>query len=194
MIKLWIGSAALGLAFSAALEGQVKGSCEQAVEANMQAGSQLRMRFQSGDITIAGIDRPRVQFACESSYGGNAKNVSMIFEAGELRVSGAPKNGVRFKIAVPRNTNLFIRSRHGDITISGVTGDKDIELRSGDVTIDAGNPADYKHADVSVWAGNVTATPFGVDRDGLFKTFKRDNPGGKYTMHVRLWTGDGTLR
>jgi hypothetical protein len=189
-----IGSALVWLALSTAADGEVKGTCEEAVEASVQAGSQMRMRFESGDITIAGSNRPMLRVTCESSYDRKAKSVSIVYEAGELRISGAPMGRIRFKIEVPRNTNLFIRSRHGDITISGVTGDKDIELRSGDVTIDTGNPADYKHADASVWAGNLEATPFAVDRDGVLKRFKRDSTTGKYSLHVRLWTGDLTLR
>jgi hypothetical protein len=192
--KAPIGAAIVWLAISAAARGEVKGTCEQAVEANLQAGSQIRMRLQTGDFSITGNDKPLFRVTCESSYGGNAKNVSIAYDAGELRISGGPKDGIRFRIEVPKNTNLFIRSRHGDITISGVTGDKDIELRSGDVTIDAGNPADYKHADASVWAGNVDAAPFAVDRDGVLKRFKKDNAAGKYSLHVRLWTGDLTLR
>jgi hypothetical protein len=189
-----IGAAIVWLASSAAAHGEIKGTCEHAVEANVQPGSQVRMRFQSGEISIIGGDRPLLRVTCESSYAEAAESVAIVYDAGELRLSGDPKDRIRFKIEVPRNTNLFIRSRHGDLTISGVTGDKDIELRSGDVTIDAGNSTDYKHADASVWAGNIDATQFGVDRDGVLKRFKKDNAAGKYSLHVRLWTGDLTLR
>ena len=190
----WIPAAALCLAIPLALRGEVKGTCEQAVEASVQPGAAMRMRFESGDISIAGVARSQLRVTCELSYPEKAKKVSIQYESGELRISGGPKHEVHFKIEVPRNTNLFIRSPHGDLTISGVAGDKDIEMHSGDATIDVGNPADYKHADASVWAGNLTAAPFAVDKDGLFRRFNRDNAAGKYSLHVHVFTGDVTLR
>lgn len=194
MKTIRIGSFAVLLGAGALLRGQVKGSCEQPVETALQSGSRLSMHLRAGDIRVSGVNRPVLRVTCAVDYPEKAKTVSIQYDSGELRISGGPKHGVRFKIEVPRETNLVVRSARGDLTMSGVSGDKDIELRAGDVTIDVGNPADYKHADASVWAGNVSATPFGVDRDGLFKNFKKDNAAGKYSLHVRLLTGDVTLQ
>ncbi len=191
---LAIGSVVAWLAASAGLYGQVNGACEQPLETALQPGARLRVLLRSGDVSITGTNPPLLRVTCEVIYPEKSKNVSIRYESGELRLSGGPKDGMRIKIEVPKETNLFVRSPHGDLTISSVSGDKDVELRSGDVTIDVGNPADYKHADASVRAGNLTATPFAVDRDGLFKSFKKDNAAGKYSLHVHLFTGDVTLR
>ena len=50
----------------------------------------------------------------------------------------------------------------GDLTVSDVIGNKDVELHAGDLTIAVGQAGDYSHADASVLAGDLTASAFGV--------------------------------
>jgi hypothetical protein len=86
------------------------------------------------------------------------------------------------------------RSPAGDLSVSGVVGDKDIEIHAGDLTISVGAAADYKHADASVWAGDLAAAAFGVTKDGLFRSFDQDNPGGKSRLHAHVGAGDLVLK
>jgi hypothetical protein len=127
-----------------------------------------------------------------------AKEVAIEFEpagkSGTLRIRGGPNNDIRFRIEVPKNTNLYVRSPAGDLSLSGVVRDKDVEIHAGDLTISIGNAADYKHADASVYAGDLSASAFGVSKDGLFRSFDKDNPSGKYWLHAHVGAGDLVLR
>ncbi|HXM40499.1 MAG TPA: hypothetical protein VN924_04560 [Bryobacteraceae bacterium] len=113
---------------------------------------------------------------------------------GDLRISGGPNNNVTVRIRIPRNSNLFVRSPAGDLTVSDVVGNKDVELHAGDLRINVGQPGDYAHADASVLAGDLTASAFGVNKDGLFRSFEKNNPSGKYRLHVHVGAGDLVLK
>ncbi len=181
-----------------AICGPAAGTCERTFEAAVQPGGDLRMRLRSGDIEIRGSDSPVLRVSCHMQYPERAKEVAIEFEpsgkSGTLRIRGGPNNDIRFRIEVPKNTNLYIRSPAGDLSLSGVVGDKDVEIHAGDLTISVGNAADYKHADASVYAGDLSASAFGVSKDGLFRSFDKDNPGGKYRLHAHVGAGDLVLR
>jgi len=87
-----------------------------------------------------------------------------------------------------------VRSPAGYLTVSDVIGNKDVELHAGDLTIAVGQPGDSAHADASVLAGDLTASAFGVNKDGIFRSFEKDNTSGKYRLHARVGAGDLTLK
>jgi hypothetical protein len=156
------------------------------------------MRLRSGDIEVRGSDSPVLRVSCHMQHPERAKEVAIEFEpagkSGTLRIRGGPNNDIRFRIEVPKNTNLYVRSPAGDLSLSGVVRDKDVEIHAGDLTISIGNAADYKHADASVYAGDLSASAFGVSKDGLFRSFDKDNPSGKYWLHAHVGAGDLVLR
>jgi hypothetical protein len=146
-------------------------TCARSFEAAFQPGGTLDIRVRPGDIDIAGSDQAKVSVSC-----------------------GGPRNDVRIRIQVPRNSHLFVRSPAGDLTVSDVIGNKDMELHAGDLTIAVGQAGDYAHADASVMAGDLTASAFGVNKDGLFRSFEQNNPSGKYRLHAHVGAGDLTLK
>lgn len=192
----WIGLCLL--ACPLAMYGQVAGTCERAFEAKFQHGGQINIRVRSGDIEVAGSDAALLRVTCELKRNDEAKNISIKFKAtgssGDLRILGGPNNDVHIRIEVPKNSNLFLRSPAGDLSVSGITGDKDVEIHAGDLTISVGNPSDYKHADASVYAGDLSASAFGVTKDGLFRSFDKDNASGKYRLHAHVGAGDLVLK
>ena len=63
----------------------------------------------------------------------------------ELRITGGPHNELTITVQVPKNSNLFVRIFAGDVEVNGITGNKDIELYTGDLAIGVGDAADYAH-------------------------------------------------
>jgi hypothetical protein len=45
-----------------------------------------------------------------------------------------------------------------------------------------------------VTAGDVKAPAFGVNKGGLFRSFRKEYPGGKYRLHAHVGAGDLVLR
>ncbi len=124
----------------------------------------------------------------------SARDVRISFAANHLRVTGGPDRDFRLRIEVPERIGLYVRCSAGDMNVGGITGDKDVEMRAGDLTISVGNPESYRVAEGSVLAGDLVASAFGVSKDGLFRSFRKDNAQGQYRLHARLLAGDLTLK
>jgi len=125
--------------------------------------------------------------------GDSPESVKINIAANHLRIYGGPYHDVRIRIEVPEKTNLVIRAAAGDMTVSGITGDKDVELRAGDLTIHGAPPELYRVAEASVMAGILNARAFGVVKDGLFRNFRKENTAGQYRLRAKLLAGDLTL-
>jgi len=131
---------------------------------------------------------------CKVRDGYHAEEVRISFAANHLRIYGGPNNNVQIRIEVPDRTDLLVRSTAGNTTVSGVTGDKDVELRAGDLTIHVGAPDSYRVAEGSVLAGDLNASAFGVVKDGLFRSFRKESATGQYRLRAKLLAGDLTLK
>jgi hypothetical protein len=171
------------------------GTCSDAYEALVEPGRQLSMHIRSGEIEIRGVEGGKLRVKCDVQDSDEARRVKIDFHGGELRVQGGrDHNHFSLRIEVPKQSNLVVRVPAGELRISGVSGDKDVELHAGNLTISVGKAADYAHAEASVTAGDLTASAFGVVKDGLFRSFSRENPGGKYRLHAQVWAGNVTLQ
>jgi len=161
------------------------------------SGSNLRLHLRSGEFRIVGHSDNRVALHLSGRNADNARDLTVRFRrsdnTADLRVFGGPKNDLEVTIEVPSSAILFVRMPAGDLSIEGVSGDKDVELHFGDLTISVGNAADYSHVDASVMSGDLEAAPFGESHGGLFRSFEK-NGTGKYKLHAHVGAGDLTLR
>jgi hypothetical protein len=179
----------ISLPFS--LFGQTSGTCANPFEAAASAGREIAMNLRAGDINIVGTDAPFVRVTCT---GRASSEIKISFAADHLTIRGGPDKEVHFRIEIPRATNLRVRCTAGDLTVSGIVGDKDVELNAGDLTIVVGDASSYRHAEASVLAGDLTAPAFGEEHGGLFRSFRHDNPAGRYRLRAELLAGDLVLK
>jgi len=161
------------------------------------SGSNLRLHLRSGEFRIVGHSDNRIAVHLNGRNADNARDLTVRFRRsgsdGDLRVFDGPKNNLEVTIEVPSSTMLFVRMPAGDLSVEGVSGDKDVELHFGDLTIAVGNAADYSHVDASVMSGGLEAAPFGESHGGLFRSFEKSG-SGKYKLHAHVGAGDLTLR
>lgn len=150
------------------------------------------MQLPAGDVEIVGVERSGIRVTCTTGQHP-PESVKISFAAGTLRTYGGRDNNIRFRIEVPARIDLVVKLTAGDMHVSGITGSKDVQLRAGDLTIMVDDPEDYRIAQGSVMAGDIRATAFGITKDGLFRSFRKDNPGGKYRLRAELMAGDLTL-
>ena len=111
----------------------------------------------------------------------------------EVKLSHAPKSELQVTIEIPKSTNLYARMRGGDLNVLGITGDKDLELIGGDLTVQVGNPENYSHVDLSVRYGDIRGAQFG-DPKGTVGNSLRKQGNGKYRLHAHVMAGDLVLR
>lgn len=165
-------------------------------EAALPAQVPLRLYVRSGDIRVVGSDENKI--AVDVS-GKNAYKIEDLKHrltiregSAEFHLSGGPRNDFKITIHLPKDCDLYLRVPAGDVTVEGISGNKDIELHAGDLSIHVGNPDEYSHVDASVNAGDVDASPFGESHGGLFRSFKKSG-SGKYKLHAHVGAGDLTL-
>ena len=165
-------------------------------EAALPARVPLRMYVRSGDIRIVGSEDNKITVDVSGKNTREMDDVrhrlAILDGSAEFHLSGGPRNDFKITIHLPKNCDLYLRVPAGDVTVEGISGNKDIELHAGDLSIHVGSPEDYSHVDASVSAGDVDASPFGESHSGLFRSFKKSG-AGKFKLHAHVGAGDLTL-
>ena len=167
------------------------------MEASFDSGGQLDLRIRSGEIRIVGSDEDKIVVRAEGKRGSDSTDIGARFEGsdhfGKLYVHGGPSNEVTITVQVPRNSSLSVRIMAGDVEVKDITGNKDVKLGAGNLTLEVGNAADYSHVEASVTTGSIEADPFGESRGGLFRSFEKFGKG-KYKLEAHVGAGDLTLK
>jgi Putative adhesin len=157
----------------------------------------LRLHLHDGDFRIVGSDSDEVTIHTDGKNRAQTKKMQVQLkrtgDSLDITFLHVPKNEVQVTIAVPKQTNLYARMRGGDLSVDGVTGDKDLELTGGDLQIQVPDPAEYGAVDLSVRFGDVSANQFGDPKGWLGNSLKRDG-NGKYRLHAHVFAGDLTLK
>ena len=165
--------------------------------AAVPSGAKLKLLLRSGEFRIVGREENKISVQIAGRNADKAEDVRVRLKSsgndGELRISGGPRNDLQVTIEVPRSSMLYVRMPAGDLSVENVTGDKDIELHAGELTIGVGDSGDYAHVDASVVAGDLEAAPFHESHGGLFRSFDKTG-SGKYRLHAHVGAGDLTLR
>lgn len=176
---------------------EVSEAGKDSFSAELPAGTKIAMHVCSSDLKVSGSDESSVKVHFWAKDAEKIKNMRVSLRTREkrasLRIRGCPHNDFRVEVEVPKNSDLYLRMFAGDLYVSGVTGDKDIEISAGDMTVAVGKPEDYGHVDASVSAGDLSAKPFGVSKDGLFRSFNTEG-NGQYRLHAHVGAGDLTLK
>ncbi len=161
------------------------------------SGGKLRLHLRSGEFRIVGRNDNRIAVHFRGRNADNARDLTVRFQRwdhdADLRVFGGPRNDLEVTIEIPSSAMLFVRMPAGDLSVEGVSGDKDVELHAGDLTISVGDAADYGHVDASVFTGDLEAPPFHESHGGLFRSFEKHG-AGMYRLHAHVGAGDLTLR
>lgn len=185
------------LALAQSKKVEVSNLPDHPFQIDFPSGSQLTLHLRSGDYRLVGREENKISVRVTAKDPDKAREIKVRFErfdkSAELSVSGGPKNDVQITIEVPSSTGLFVRMPAGQLELSGITGDKDIQLHAGELIVGVGNPADYSHIDASVTTGGLEAAPFGESHGGLFRSFQKEGHG-KYKLHAHVGAGELTLR
>ena len=165
--------------------------------ADYPSGGQLSLHLRSGDVRVMGGAENKVAVRVDAKDMEKAREVRVTFDrsehSAELRVSGGPRNDIQITVEVPKDTGLYVRMPAGQLEISNVTGDKDVQLHAGELIVHVGSPDDYSRVDASVVTGGLEAPPFHEDHGGFFRSFHKSG-NGKYRLYAHVGAGDLTLR
>ena len=172
-----------------AQDARTSGSLERPFSAN----GTVKMDLVAGDYHITGSpqDRVRIDWSVRDAETLAKVQARVEVDGHELRITtdGPSNNGLKFMIQVPNQSDLYVRLTAGDLTVENVRGNKDVELRAGDLRIDVGRADDYNKVDASLWAGDLKASAFHIFKEGLFRSFDWTGKG-PYRLHAHLMAGD----
>jgi hypothetical protein len=164
--------------------------------ADFPSGGKLRLHVRSGEVRIVGTNENKISVEVSGKRASEATDFRVRLKerdgATEARITGGPKKDVTITVRIPRNTDLYARIPFGEAHVENVVGNKDIELHAGDLTVEVGDSADYSHVDASVYSGELDGHPFGEERGGLFRSFKKEG-AGRYRLHAHVGAGQLTL-
>ena len=170
----------------------------QTLQTDLTSIRAVRLHLQYGDFRIVGgSESDEITIRADGKNAARAKNMRVKIRrtgnALDVTFLHVPKNEVQVTIAIPRETSLYARMRAGDLAVDGVTGDKDLELVAGDLSIQVPEAADYGPVDLSVRFGDVSGSQFGNPKGVVGNSVKRDG-NGKYRLHAHVFAGDLTLK
>ncbi len=118
---------------------EVRSLSDHPFQVDYPSGNQLSIRVRSGDVRVVGSAENKVIVKVDAKDPDKAREVTVRFErldnSAELKISGGPKNDLRITVEVPKSTGLFVRMPAGQLEISDVTGDKDVQLHAGELIV-----------------------------------------------------------
>jgi hypothetical protein len=161
------------------------------------SGGHVRMHIRSGAIKVIGSDEKKIQVHYSGKNAEQYKDVKVSLktsgDVGELNITGGPRNEFEIEVEVPKSCNLYLRIMAGEVVVAGISGDKDVGLSFGDLTVEVSKTEDYAHVEASVYSGELDAEPFAISKGGLFRSFQKQGPG-KYRLHAHVGAGDLMLK
>lgn len=157
----------------------------------------LRLHLRDGDFRIVGGDSNEIMIHTDGKSRVQARKMQVRLKRSgdslDITFLHVPKAEVHVTITVPKETNLYARMRAGDLSVDGITGDKDVELTGGDLRIQVPDPAQYGSVDLSVRFGDVSGSQFGNPKGWLGNSLRRDG-SGRYRLHAHVFAGDLMLK
>jgi hypothetical protein len=165
----------------------------KSARAAFPARGMVILHLGAGDATIVeNPDAKEIVITTETRAADKVNSIRATVNAAgstaDVQVDGP--NNFRYRIEMPTAADLKLRMSAGDLNISGVDGNTEIELHAGDCNIELGTPADnFGPIDLSVKAGDVSADKFNAQKDGLFRHF-HDRRVAKYKFHAHVGAGD----
>ena len=119
--------------------------------------------------------------------------------AAQAQGTAAPSSGVlsltaSATIEVPKTSDLIVRLSGGNLVLSGITGNKDIDSVAGNAEIAIGDLNDYASMEATVKAGDLNVGAFtGAKTEDSFGLLHRASWSGKGTYKLRANLGAGNL-
>lgn len=170
--------------------------------ADFPSDGQFRMHIRSSGVRITGTDENKIaiHFFCPNT--DDLRDVRVNFKKngnrGDLDISGGPRNNFQITMEVPRNSDLYVRMFAGELDVSGINGNKDLQIHAGELRLSLGKSDDYGPVNLSVTTGDLDASAFGVSKSGLFRSFHTNTAlhkagAGKYSLYAHVGAGELTI-
>lgn len=184
--------AGIALVAAPAIQATQDTRASGSLERDFVTNGRINMDLSAGEYRISNSPDNRIRMTWRVRYQDDLPSV-----VARAKVSGSdaridtdgPTNGFEVAIQVPTRSDLYVRLTAGELRVEHIEGNKDVEAHAGELHIDVDRAEDYHSVDASVWAGEIHAQPYRVQKEGLFRSF--DWKGhGPYKLHAKLKAGE----
>src|SRR5215471_11167659 len=169
----------------------------QQAQQKFGSGGIVRLHLEAGGYSIRPSDGDTIAVTCEARNPNRLKDVKVEIKASpsvaNVYVTNTPNSNFHATIEIPRRSNLWVRLTAGELNVRNIEGDKDLELRAGQVSVAIPRPEDYGLREASVTTGSIEASAFDVSKGGLFRSFRQRGPG-KYRLRAYVLAGEIDFR
>lgn len=153
------------------------------------------LRLSTGVYTVVGgeDDKVKVRWSTKKPHQMKAVEVKLDVKGSEvfLKTQG-PKDDFRVFIELPKRTHLDARLSVGLLAVSGIEGDKKLDLNIGEMKVEVLDAGAYRSAKASVRIGELAAKAFKSREEGLFNRLRWKGTGA-YTLEARVGIGEATF-
>jgi len=161
------------------------------------SAGRIEMQLGAGTYTI----RPASDTHIRVTISENSPRARVALTANATRatiaVTETPSTNFQATIEVPKTSDLIVRLSGGNLVLSGITGNKDIDSVAGNAEIAIGDLNDYASMEATVKAGDLNVGAFtGAKTTDSFGLLQRASWSGKgkYTLRANLGAGNLVLR
>lgn len=159
-------------------------------------GGVVVMKINQGAVEVVGTAASQISVAWEGRSRDEERNVKVRLQrSGDKEATLLIDNWydhLRFRIEVPRDSDVAIHMRAGELKIGGIAGSMDADLIAGEMNVRVPDPSRYRAVSASVTAGQLTATPWRTDTAGIWRSFKATGKGD-LELRARLIAGELTI-
>ena len=155
-------------------------------------GGEITIKLSAGEheIAVSPDDNIRVHWKVkELDELEDIDAKTGIFGSSAIVEVDGPRRGFETVVEVPEHSDLVIKISAGDVHVGNIKGNREINLRAGDLNIEVGDSSDYSHVKGSLWAGDISAGPFDEQASGLFRSIEWRGEGD-HKLHFKLYAGD----
>lgn len=177
-------------------------TCDQTLTAPLHARSVLVIYSRPAGLDIVGTDEETIHISCQIHDGDseNIRHIRLRFSpnavGGKLAIEGEHLrhgNGVQIRIEIPKKTSLTVRMFAGEVKAEQISGDKDIQIGAGQITISNHN-WNYRSVDASVSIGQVNAPMYNKNKGGFFRSVSETSTDGEFHLRAHVTTGEVDLQ
>jgi hypothetical protein len=161
-------------------------------EAPFASGGTVELQLDGGSYTIRRASSDHLRVTLDGNIGKARVDLTTSANHATVIVSNTPHDNFNAIVELPKQTNLVVHLKAGDLAITGISGDKEVRSTAGDVRIDVADPNEYARVDASVKVGDVNGEAFGDSKSGFFRHLQWSGPG-RYKLLVSLGAGDISL-
>lgn len=160
------------------------------------AGGHVELRLKGGDVHVAPAadsSHISIRYTMGSDRENFARKVLAEFQVtsseADLKFTSPANGSVDVELEVPTQTSVYIRAKGGDLSVTGIEGDEDVQTIGGDITLDLPSGVKFYRVDASTHFGDIENSPFGNPKGWLGGRLHYRGDG-KYRLHAHTFAGD----